>query len=548
MKLNYLLIFLLHTTIALPQAGSESNITSIQSTILYQGFGETQGHIGTGEYKIYYDNLDGVLDKPIFFVDGFDPNDSRNIPAMYSLLDYGDPVENLADVVRDQGFDLVVLNFPTYTRAADGAQINGGADFIQRNAFILIELINTINAQKQGNEENVVIGPSMGGLISRYALKYMEQNTLNHDTRLYISFDSPHLGANVPIGIQYLFNYMVNGDPGITEAEPLVSGLLNSPAAKQMLIDHYLGHVDGSGIDQDNNITHTPIGAPNFRDAFQTELDGMGFPENTRNITIANGSNSGQMTGTPGLELINHTFDTGQQSGFDTQATIQLHFAPSANQTITVTDFLGEINLFGSWVPAMFYSADAMATASSDGLDSAPGGQFDMHAFDDGSNAMITEFVNNLNSQYFCFIPTLSALAITDNNWYASPNLNNAPFDDAFVPTDNEPHVTLTEPNITFALNEILQGTLSVEDLIATKDIITLRQNPVLGQRLKLYSNTVHKQASIHINDMTGKQVFKSMLDLQEQADIPISLASGMYLLEVTTQKGTALKTKLLVK
>src|SRR5690606_39829752 len=144
-----------------------------------------------------------------------------------------------------------------------------------------------------GIEENVVIGPSMGGLISRYALRYMEQNSMDHDTRLFISFDSPHLGANVPIGIQYLFNYMVYGPAGITEAEPLVNGLLNSAAAKQMLIDHYQGHL-ASGSDYNQNPSLTlPIGAPNFRNVFQSELDAMGFPVDVRNISITNGSGLG---------------------------------------------------------------------------------------------------------------------------------------------------------------------------------------------------------------------------------------------------------------
>src|SRR5690606_9296476 len=164
--------------------GDEGPITPINATIPYQGFGETTGHIGTGEYKIYYDNVDGVLDKPIFFVDGFDPGDGRTIEGMYDLLNFGNPVQNLADVVRDEGFDIVVLNFPTYVSSSDGTTvIDGGADFIQRNAFILAELITTINGLKVGSEENVVIGPSMGGLISRYALRYMEQNALDHDTR-----------------------------------------------------------------------------------------------------------------------------------------------------------------------------------------------------------------------------------------------------------------------------------------------------------------------------------------------------------------------------
>lgn len=529
----------------LSQAGSESAIIPINATIPYQGFGESVAHIGTGEYKIYYDNVDGVLDKPIFFVDGFDPNDSRTIPLMYNLLNYGDPVQNLADAVRDEGFDIVVLNFPTYTSVTDGSTvINGGADFIQRNAFILVELINTINGMKTGTEEDVVIGPSMGGLISRYALRYMEQNTMDHETRLFLSFDSPHQGANVPIGIQYLFNYMVYGGPGITEAQPLVDGLLNSAAAKQMLIDHYLGHVDGGGIEQTAG-TQLPTGAPNFRDAFQTEIDAMGFPQNVRNVAITNGSGLSQMTGTPGMELINHTFDTGQVGGFDTRAIVDVHFTPVANNNLQVTDFAGQVNLFG-WNTVYPFDASADSPTTSDGLDSAPGGQFDLYSFDDGSNALITEFVANLNSQYFNFIPTLSGLAINNEpNWYAAPNVNDSPFDNTYIPNSNEPHVTLTAANVAFAISEIIPQPLSNPTFIT--NTFKIERNPI-SETLVLLSDTSYNNVNISIIDLTGKNVFNINTNLNTRTQIPLNLESGLYVLTLATQNQLVYKTKIIVK
>jgi pimeloyl-ACP methyl ester carboxylesterase len=526
--------------------GDEGPITPINATIPYQGFGETSGHIGTGEYKIYYDNVDGVLDKPIFFVDGFDPGDGRTIEGMYDLLNFGDPVQNLADVVRDEGFDIVVLNFPTYVSSSDGTTvIDGGADFIQRNAFILAELISTINGLKVGTEENVVIGPSMGGLISRYALRYMEQNALDHDTRLYLSFDSPHLGANVPIGVQYLFNYMVNGDPAITAAEPLVSGLLNSAAAKQMLVDHYLGHVDGSGVEQTAG-SHPPVGAPNFRNAFQSELDAMGFPQNIRNVSIVNGSGIGTQTGSPGLTLIDHTFDTGVVSGFSTRALIDTKFTPAASQTITVTDFVGQAFIIFGWVDIFTFDATAQSPAFTDGVDSAPGGQFDLFGFDDGTNPLITEFVANLNSQYFNFIPTLSAMAITEtNNWYAPTETLASPFVNSFVPDANEPHVTLTQANVTFALEEIILEPLSIPSM--DSPIFKLEKNPITDE-LTILSGQSFENAMISIVDITGKVVYNVQTSLSDRTSIPLNLESGLYLLNVETNSNTTFKTKIIIK
>ena len=541
-KITFLLLILFSVSMYTQTPGGESAITNIDATIPYQGIDETTPLLGSGEYKIFYDNIDGELDKPIFFIDGFDPNDSRDINSMYNLLDFGGSGENLADVVRDEGYDLVVLNFPAaYFSPTDGTSvIKGGADYIQRNAFILVELINTINGLKEVDaEQSIIIGPSMGGLISRYALTYMEDQSLNHDMRLYISFDSPHRGANVPVGLQYTLNYLANGDPGLTQLEPLISGLLDSPAAKQMLIDHYLGHVDGSGVDQDGS-THTPKGAPNFRDAFQTELDAIGFPQNTRNIAISNGSGSGQMTGTPGMELLNHNFLI--DAGTNTIASVEMHFTPVASQNINVSSV--DISIFG--FPFFSFDAVAESLSDSDGVDSAPGGQFDLFSFDDGSDPLITEFVSNLNSQYFNFIPSLSGLAISSEpDWYANPDENDSPFDNIYIPNDNEPHVTLTDANVAFALSEIRE-TLGINEENIVSNAINLQKNPI-KDNVTLLSRKEFNNAKLRISDLSGKVVFNQQINISNKTSFGVNLASGMYLLNIETNSNFIQTLKLVV-
>lgn len=544
--------------------GDEGPITPINATIPYQGFGEAMAHIGTGEYKIFFDNVDGVLDKPIIFVDGFDPGDGRNIPLMYSLLDFGNPVENLADLVRDQGFDLIVLNFPTYTSASDGTTIiDGGADFIQRNAFILTELIQTINGLKTGDEQNVVIGPSMGGLISRYALRYMEQNALDHDTRLYLSFDSPHKGANVPIGIQYLFNYMLNGDPAITAIEPVVNGLLNSAAARQMLVDHFSAHLSGGSTFLQDPTKLLPDGAPNFRDAFQAELDAMGLPQMTRNVSVINGSGIGATTGTPGASIINHTFDTGIQGGFPTQAIISGNFTPAASATNTVVSFEGQV-FIGFWVSAFSYSADAQQPSVTSGVDSAPGGLFDLGDFDEGGDPLIAEFVLNLDNQFFDFIPSVSALALDDDgngiNWFhdiqigsgsppgdsAGDTVNSTPFINWYMPDTNEDHVLLTDANVMFALSEIIPETLS-NQAFEENVSIKIQRNPITDVLTILTSEELN-DVTISMFDITGKSVFSSELTLQRRTDLPLNLETGLYILNIETKDNYTYRTKVIIR
>ncbi|PKP16901.1 MAG: hypothetical protein CVU07_05400, partial [Bacteroidetes bacterium HGW-Bacteroidetes-23] len=484
--------------------GNEILAETITASIPYQGYGESAAYLGQGEYEIYLDNVDQVLDKPIFLIDGFDPGDTRNTELIYSLLNYGGTDQNLADIVRNEGFDIVVLNFPQYS-PADGIVIDGGADFIQRNAMILVELINQINAQKVGTEKNVVIGPSMGGLISRYALRYMEQNDMEHDTRLYISFDSPHLGANVPIGFQHLFNYMANGPLGDVTLQEIVNSVLSSPAAKQMLLDHYTGHLQTGSATEFDNAIQLPTGAPNFRTAFQNELNAMGFPTETRNVAISNGSGSGTMTGTPGMFVLNdyivNATDT-QRARFDVRFT-----PPAGVSNQLVSRFRAQQFIF-IWLTVLTSQANAASPATSSGFDSAPGGLFNMADFvEAGSgNPTIDDFLANLAIDRFCFIPTLSSLAITNPNWYANvTDTSITPFAATFVPTENEDHVTLSSGNVEFALNEILNEPLSVEQPILSETFLI--KNPIKNT-IEIYSSYLLSNATISIVDASGKKVF----------------------------------------
>src|SRR5690606_17149711 len=230
--------------------------------------------------------------------------------------------------------------------------VSGGSDFIQRNAMVLVELLNEINAQKTGDQQNVVIDPSMGGLISRYALRYMEMNSLEHDTRLYVSFDSPHKGANIPIGFQHLFNYMAKGPVGDATLNAIVDEMLSSPASRQMLVDHFEGHLQAGSDYEFNNAVTLPTRKPGFRNAFQTELDAMGCRLYSRNIAIANGSGNATLSGTPGMVVLDHTFNTSETE----RAIISVKFTPEAGQSTQVSRFRGQFSLFGFWV-TIFESA-----------------------------------------------------------------------------------------------------------------------------------------------------------------------------------------------
>jgi pimeloyl-ACP methyl ester carboxylesterase len=511
------------------QNEAESMLTNaITATIPFQGYDETTGFLGQGEYQLFMDTTNGVLDKPIFLIDGFDPGNTRNINAIYQLLNYNSG-SNLADYLRSQGFDIVILNFPNYTRPNTTTTVDGGADYIQRNAFVLVELIKQINTQKVGTQKNVVIGPSMGGLIARYALRYMEINNLVHNTRLYISFDSPHLGANVPIGFQHVLNYLAFGPLNYTEFQPVVNSYFKSPSSRQMLIDQFEGHLQSNSLYDFNTNIVLPTGKSGFRDVFQNELNAMGFPQTTRNVSISNGASNGATTGTSGMAVMAHTFNTSSTS----RAIIDLKFTPTANQTLQVSRFQGQTSIFNNWITIYNSTANSKSPTYTNGLDAAPGGRYDMYSLQNAftSSALLTEFFNSLLTQYFCFIPTLSAMAITStNNLYAPITAtSNTPFVAYSIPTVNENHVTLTQTNATFAINEIMQ-TLSNSSFNYNNLWVV---NPV-NDNIVIHSNQAIDGATINIIDVIGKSIYQSEKNIiQGETIIDVALPKGIYILKI---------------
>lgn len=513
---------------------NRSAIETIVATIPYQGYDETQAYFGEGEYEIFIDTVDGVLDKPIIVLDGFDPGDSRDISGLYNSLSFGG--QNMADILRTEGYDFVILNAPLYT--TDGKDIDGGADYIQRNAMVLVALIDLLNSQKVGDEELVVLGASMGGLIGRYGLAYMEQNSMPTETRLYISFDSPHRGANIPISIQYLVNYLAVqiDDP---DATAIVDEVLNSPAAKEMLYDHLSGHLlSGSDFEQDPTLL-LPAGAPDFRDAFQAELDALGFPQQVRNVAMVNGSALGTTTGTPGMQVVNTNLDIAPGITAD----VSLNFTPPANQMNNVTTF----NTFLAGIPVATFGADAEAFATSDGIDASPGGTGNIASSLGGSgipNPVIQEFIDALEQEEYSFIPLISSLAIdNEEDWFAIPDIggiHNSPFVNTYIPDTNESHVAVTQASAQFAIDEIRNGSLGINENNLS-DRYKLMQNPVSETiQIRLDDSTSYSEVTVGIFAMSGQQLTSEhFVSPAREIQLTHSLSSGIYLLNIDDLKGS---------
>ncbi|WP_445747796.1 lipase family alpha/beta hydrolase [Polaribacter sp.] len=477
---------------------AKSNVSSLQTIIAdtdlaFQGYeAGDQPILGKNEYRIYYGN-DNVLDKPLIIIDGFDPEDKRKIestdlghdknqPSIRELMSYdidNDPYnENNKDLIGELnllGYDVIIVNHPV--NKANG--IDGGSDYIERNAFTLISLIRHINATKQGNDPNVIIGPSMGGLISRYALAYMEKklaetgdNTKwNHETRLWVSFDSPHQGANIPIGVQKGIEYFAE-EWNVESAQDFIDIQLNKPATKQMLVNHF------------TNNSNLPVGASNFRNRFQNELNQLGMPNNLRKVALINGSILGALNGVSKgkyLEIEDELEYLGIFGGLANIYADKLlaKFYHSTNtKSGNEEHFTFDGGLRGSFLGFTWWSTRTSFKSqptSNGSYDVAPGGYFNAQQLlanesttpsDEFRWYLLSWIFHDLDSTVFdpthSFIPTKSALAysgntvldevIGDKNRVCS---GNTPFDSYFAPENNEEHITLTAKNVDWLKKEL---------------------------------------------------------------------------------------------
>jgi hypothetical protein len=245
-------------------------------------------------------NTTGHLVKPLIFVEGIDFGnsmvcDSRIAGSIKNIHtgDFGwdnfitgqfedpnDPdgvtfakLPTVIGQMRAEGYDIVFCDF------------EDGADWIQKNSLALIAVIEEVNRDKRLNNSgvcfpNMVIGASMGGQVAKWALRTMEVKGKDHDSALYVSFDSPQRGANIPLCVQSLiwFNASYGSEADRAEIAPRWNAL-NRPAAQQLLVHHF------NKIEQTNGC--------DLRQLFATEMAGLGYPTKTRNIATSNGSGIG---------------------------------------------------------------------------------------------------------------------------------------------------------------------------------------------------------------------------------------------------------------
>ena len=222
----------------------------------------------------YADPMVRKLRKPLIIAEGFEVS-NLGFHENYDLQGFLDVTMGNKYYSSDYptGFDVVYLDY------------NCPTDDIWSNAKLMRDAIRWVNEHKEGSAENIVMGYSMGGLVAAIALRQMELANEDHDTKKYISLDSPHCGATVPFAVfaaydyffplvpqSHLYALIKSINPKIQTSVLNLQALREAPAVRQMVI--------AEGRDQDRRV---------YLD-FQKKYRELGLPTKTINIAFSNSS------------------------------------------------------------------------------------------------------------------------------------------------------------------------------------------------------------------------------------------------------------------
>lgn len=540
------------------------------------------GGPGAGHAYIRYGaGNEGSMKKPIIFVEGIDfsqggtINPEKDPVSAEYRTQYGSFGWDVftTGVGRSYGADYSAFsNYPTYFQQLHELgydlillDFEDGATYIQKNAFVLEELIKQVNARKELSgsvEPNIVIGASMGGLVARYALVQMENAGENHCTGTFVSFDSPQKGAHIPMGLQagawFLWASGTFDDLWLS---------LNRPATHQLLIDHFgdaeqqgrVEKVKWGSTSPEGPILEVPDGDYScLRTTLMAELDAMGYPKSTRNLGISCGSHIGafQKGLSAGAGIIDarvHANDFGNVMVFDVNAAegspgpdkkrvVKMHNNCLDSDAKHSTDesqilFTGALpsKMVGcNWGP--FGGGDApneyagywvKRTGDIPSIDHAPGAFRNdlrtlinlIHQIKKCERISADIIFDHETNDELCFIPAISAMDLnvpmTDESIeapYTQAQLASlTPFDKVWASKNNLQHVELTPDLGAWILEEIQS---------LDQNILELPQaaGPEynFGNKLRTIPRTVvHNDGTMYVND-AGKLEFRNVIEITQ--------------------------------
>ncbi|WP_438363776.1 esterase/lipase family protein [Streptomyces hyaluromycini] len=350
-----------------------------------------------GSARVYYGEGHRGVVRPVVLADGFDLG-----PTDHDRL--WDGLENgrfpFVGELRRRGRTLVLVGFDERSES------------VLRNAETVIAAVLRTVAEQLGDSRLLVGGFGMGGLVTRYALARMETQRFDHRVGVHLSFDSPHRGAWIPIGLQAFAHHLAPYDDTCLRQ-------ISSPAAQQML----WRHLDG---------VHGTPGESPLRTEFRERLQQVGdWPRFPRLLAVSsgrgNGTGNGVRAGAKTLSCAGPLFDGTR---FLAQARGQ------KTEVAVVNGVLG--------------GPHSITTSGFPDLDGAPGGTLESFGLLADTLAAAGENTD-VAHRSVCFVPSVSAVSIRDldqqDDLYA--DIGDLPpeesdVDDFLLSSKNEAHALMT--------------------------------------------------------------------------------------------------------
>lgn len=531
-------LMVLSNPVGLRSAPTDADTSSI---LPIQGPHPNEKYKGT--YKIWYgeNNVGPNIYKPLILVEGLDPQNENDFDKIWGFANKN----QFLDTIRSLGYDIIILNF-------NDANIK-----IQSNAMVLEELIQHINETKASNEEIVILGASLGGLITRYALAHMESHNIEHHTRLFASLDTPHEGAYYSISAQFLLSQLIKSCNSNWIIKSIlysklksIFNILTCDAAKQMLVYHYQACV---GLFQTNDYSMRPhqLHKDLFGDMFSNNigefktLTTTGFPQKCKNISLSCGS--GESNFQPGHDNdINSSHKYIDVDDTTSNADIMLKMAClTALNPDPDPDTILYLDLkYGFWASHFqkvvsdpnLTNITINAGCCYSSYDGAPGGNYPL------VKSLLNEIKNNLGVDYSysgteCLVPSTSALALNcglnenihttfgftgdslDVDNYLPNNHGPLVFDAMFIGEDNLTHLT-GDNSFSVDMKRWLTSQITKEDEFI--------QNKTISGATKRYESYKRILAGNNVTTgQTGNVIIQNNSDIKFVAGEIIKLGPG---------------------
>lgn len=405
-----------------------------------------------------------LFDKPILVTQGFDAGyrtddqfDFDKFTLTLNRVFENDDTDltklaretSLLKQLYDEGYDIALLLWKNPTT------------FIQVNATVTLQALRWLQTHTDTTREGtepVIIGPSMGGLVTRFALQFVGRFLHPPDirVRLFIALDSPNLGAEIPMSIQALVSYF--RDRGYDQERTFKN--LTSVAARQLLLSSVLDKETGKAFQEVANYEAANCQEGDDRTChgkFVREINDSGFRGQIKNIVH---SFAGSQEPIYTAAIIN-----GSGNGIDLQLPEGATYLHMSHTTLGV-----ELRTAGANQRVRVTHADR---ATKDGLDydfrelafieDTPGGLRDTYLVIRKSlnnrGYSWNKFLND-NVVNHSFVPSFSGVGLLDRavneetSWFAAVGIAGActvgptcMFDEFHAPVSNQVHVTVTREN-----------------------------------------------------------------------------------------------------